>query len=63
MIGQLIDGRYQIEALLGEGGMGTVYRAYDTALARRVALKMMHTHLARHTSFRQRFAQEAKARR
>ena len=39
--GQTLD-RYTIEALVGEGGMGRVYRAFDTRLHRRVALKVLH---------------------
>ena len=61
MIGQLIDERYRIDLLLGEGGMGAVYRTFDTGLQRQVALKVMHQHLAREESFRQRFLQEAQA--
>ncbi len=61
MIGQLLDGRYRIDALLGEGGMGAVYKAVDVGLARQVAVKAMHDHLARRDTFRQRFSQEAQA--
>ncbi|MGO9255508.1 MAG: protein kinase domain-containing protein [Bryobacteraceae bacterium] len=56
-----IFGPYQILALLGAGGMGEVYRARDTRLARDVALKTLPPEFARDHSFRQRFAQEARA--
>lgn len=60
LIGQTINKRYRLEALLGDGGMGTVYRAYDVNLDRQVALKLMHAHFARNEEFRQRLIQEAR---
>jgi serine/threonine protein kinase len=51
-------GPYRIEALLGEGGMGTVYRALDTKLNRPVAIKFLSTGLA-DTAARRRFQREA----
>ena len=60
IIGQQID-TYRIEARLGAGGMGAVYRAYDMALARRVALKIMHEQFASQPQFQRRFMQEAQA--
>lgn len=60
LIGHTINERYKLEALLGDGGMGTVYRAYDLNLDRQVAIKLMHAHFARRSEFRQRLIQEAK---
>ncbi len=60
LVGQQIDS-YQVAELLGEGGMGSVYRAYDVNLRRTVAIKVMHRHLARQEMFQQRFLQEAQS--
>jgi tetratricopeptide (TPR) repeat protein len=43
---QLFDGRYEIEGIVGSGGMGTVYRAFDRECSRRVALKVLDSALA-----------------
>jgi predicted ATPase/tRNA A-37 threonylcarbamoyl transferase component Bud32 len=49
MIGETIDDRYDIEALIGRGGMGTVYRATDLIEKRPVALKVLHYFLDKET--------------
>ncbi|WP_330239644.1 protein kinase domain-containing protein [Streptomyces sp. NBC_00525] len=59
--GAVAGGRYQLRDLLGEGGMASVYLAYDTALDRQVAIKTLHTELGREQSFRERFRREAQA--
>ncbi len=59
LIGKVIA-HYRLDALIGDGGMGTVYKAYDLNLERVVAIKVMHAHYARQEEFRARLAQEAK---
>jgi serine/threonine-protein kinase len=59
LIGRTV-GSYRIERLLGEGGMGSVYQAYDLSLERMLAIKFIHPHLARRLDFQQRFIQEAR---
>jgi len=53
-------GPYEIQAPLGAGGMGEVYRAKDLRLERTVAVKILPTHLATDPEFRERFEREAK---
>jgi eukaryotic-like serine/threonine-protein kinase len=53
-------GNYRIDTLLGEGGIGSVYKGFDLSLQRDVAIKLIHPHLARRADFQQRFIQEAR---
>lgn len=61
LVGQLLDGRYRVEARIAVGGMATVYRAVDTRLDRVLALKVMHPALAADAAFVERFIREAKS--
>jgi serine/threonine protein kinase len=59
LIGQTLD-RYKIVELLGEGGMGAVFKAQDMTLLRDVAIKVMHSQFVRQSDLRERFLQEAR---
>ena len=61
LIGTLIDGRYEIECVLGEGGMGTVYGVRHRSLDKRFALKVMRAEMAEQGELAARFIQEARA--
>lgn len=61
VIGQLIDGRYEVTRRIARGGMATVYHAVDKRLDREVAVKVMHPHLAESDDFVARFRREARA--
>ena len=59
--GEIIDGRYELLHQIASGGMATIYAAMDTRLDRKVAVKIMHAHLANDEAFVDRFIREAKA--
>src|SRR6266496_1050303 len=61
MIGTELDGRYRIEAELGSGGAGTVYRASQLEPSLAVAVKVLRPELASSAELRQRFEREARA--
>lgn len=54
-------GHYQLQKLIGRGGMGEVYRAYDSDTDRIVALKVLPAHLAQDSTFQERFRRESHA--
>ncbi|MGH8885049.1 MAG: protein kinase domain-containing protein [Egibacteraceae bacterium] len=56
----LLDGRYQLGPRLGVGGMATIYRAWDVALERAVAVKVIHAHLLDDEEIAERFRREAR---
>jgi len=60
-IGDIVAGKYQIDGVVGEGGMGTVLSATHTITQKRVALKWMHAELAEDNEATQRFIREAQA--
>lgn len=61
LTGELIDGRYQLLRQIASGGMASIYEGFDTRLDRKVAVKIMHPHLAQDEQFVERFIREAKA--
>ena len=60
-IGKLFDDRYEIQQLIGEGGMAVVYRAVDNRLHRQVAVKIMREEMAADEEFKRRFCAESQA--
>ena len=61
LVGMQLNGRYRLDAQIGTGGMSTVYRAFDSVLERRVAVKLMHREIAADTDQLERFRREARA--
>ncbi len=59
--GSVLEGRYRIERVLGEGGMGIVYRASHVNLKRSVAIKLLHPDVAKDPVIFDRFLQEAQS--
>src|SRR5262245_31153112 len=58
MVGRVFMGRYEVQRLLGEGGMGRVFLARQLDLGRQVVVKVMHEHIAADKLFRDRFKRE-----
>lgn len=58
---QLLAERYQVDSLIGRGGMADVYIGHDIKLDRKVAIKVLRSHLSDDSAFRARFQQEALA--
>ncbi|HKP18188.1 MAG TPA: protein kinase [Gaiellaceae bacterium] len=61
MAGELIAERYELEELVGKGGMSSVYRAHDRLLERTVAIKLLHEHYSRDDDYVERFRREARS--
>lgn len=59
--GEVLKGKYRLEALIGSGGMGDVYRARNTMIERTVAIKLLHAVHAANEDIVGRFLREAKA--
>ncbi|HVC88049.1 MAG TPA: protein kinase [Gaiellaceae bacterium] len=61
MVGDVLSDRYELEELVGTGGMSTVFRGHDRLLDRKVALKILHSHYTGDAEYVERFRHEARA--
>jgi eukaryotic-like serine/threonine-protein kinase len=61
VVGETIAGRYEVEELVGHGGMSSVYKAHDALLERHVALKILHEQYSADQDFVERFKREARS--
>src|SRR4030095_9781721 len=61
LVGQVLDAKYELKARLGEGGMGTVYRARRLHIGDEVAVKLLNQQLVRETGGIERFRREARS--
>ncbi|MGE0395468.1 MAG: protein kinase [Kofleriaceae bacterium] len=59
LVGKILGERFQVQALLGQGGSGTIYRAEHVTLRRKVAIKVLHNELSRDDLAVERFRREA----
>ena len=60
-IGSVIASKYRLEELLGEGGMGAVWKATHVTVGKRFAVKLLHASVSKHPDAKRRFTQEAQA--
>ena len=61
LIGRVVDGRYRVQARIGQGGMGVVYRVEHIAMGKVAAMKMLHPSLSQEAEVVRRFRREAEA--
>ena len=61
VVGELIAGRYELQELVGSGGMSNVFRAHDRLLERSVAIKILHEQFGRDDDYVERFRREARS--
>lgn len=57
-VGEILEGRYRLDRIIGRGGMGVVVQGHHLQLQRPVAIKLMHRHLAENQDFVERFKRE-----
>ena len=60
LVGSVMEGKYKINRILGEGGMGVVYEATHTLIGRRLAVKVLHPEVSSMTELVERFYNEAR---